>query len=128
MAGLWSTSGCDNTSSVERKVRPDELPAAGMTDDGEGWQSAPFPAAKDCGGSGGEWIKLKGKDKSEGLVIPHPLGRVPSMILSYLSFHADGCGSTLGAGDMLVIDYVDDREIKVHNNTEEYYYLRLMLR
>ena len=130
LCGIIALSfGCPGTSKTERKVGMSDLPSASETEDGLGWQSAPFPTMDECAeGDGPRWLKLEAKSDSEGLVIDHPLGRRPELVMPYIAFFADGCGSTPGGGDTLVIDYVGDTTIKVHNNTEETSYLRLLLR
>lgn len=119
--------GCSGNPKSERAVKTDELPESGPTQDGVGWQSAPFPNADDCADPKARWLRLGGNTESEGLVIEHALGRAPELILPYIAFGSDGCGSTLGSGDTVVIDYADDKVVRVHNNTGEYFYIRLVL-
>jgi len=119
--------GCTDDLKSERAVKLDELPESGPTADGVGWQSARFPNAQDCAEPKARWLKLEGNTKSEGLAIDHKLGRVPELILPYIAFGSDGCGSTLGAGDAVVIDYADDKLVRIHNNTGEYFFIRLVL-
>ena len=90
--------GCSNADKTEKAIMAGDLPTSGDAADGQGWESAPFPSADDCAENKDGWLKLEGRGKSEGLVITHELGRVPSLLLAYTSAKASGCGSTLGAG------------------------------
>lgn len=119
--------GCSAGAKSEKAIKADDLPESGEAADGAGWETASFPNADDCAEDGSRWLKLDRKSKSEGLLIAHELGRVPSLILSYTSPNASGCGSTLGAGDSVIIDYADEEKVKIHNNTNSAVYVRLVL-
>jgi hypothetical protein len=133
--GWWVVSclivlGCDTGAKPERRVGASDLPGASVTFDGEGWQSAPFPTLEQCSGDEEpvRWIKVEGKGKSEGLLLAHPLGRIPDQVLAYIALDEDGCQSTPAGGETLVIDYVGPEEVRVHNKTQELFYLRVVLR
>lgn len=122
---------CDDHPKT-KVVESTELPAAGETPDGLGWQSVPFPASKDCeddaaAEASARWIHLRGKQDQISLTIEHRLGRAPGVVLPYISFHPSGCGSTIASGDVLLIDHVDVDTLQVRNNTQEDFYLRLVL-
>lgn len=59
--------------------------------------------------------------------IPHQLGRVPSIVHVYLSFDADGRSAALSAGDLSRIESVTEEQVVIRNNTNESFFLRVVL-
>lgn len=57
----------------------------------------------------------------------HGMSAPPVAVLPYIAFEPDGVGGTLAVGDLLTINLVDDQEVVVRNNTNQRFYLRLVL-
>jgi hypothetical protein len=94
-----------------------DLAEAALTDAGV-WQSAPWASAT-VG-----WTSFPDRTK---LVLPHPLGRIPTSVEVYLSFYTDGASSFLASGDLARIMRVDADSVTLANNTNECFYVRLVL-
>ena len=111
----------DPCGQAEDRVVPmDELPCM-MTNAEGGWESHPFPPISDerC-----YWLEFRGCSQYE---IEHPLGRLPTEVLGYISFDPDGSFSTLGSGNGFVVQEVGDSSVTVRNSQNQLFYLRLAL-
>jgi hypothetical protein len=121
---------CSNAGSGEDFLMVDDLGAPRELTSAAGWESVPFPAPEQCedgASSAPKWVELEGRQDQKSLTIEHGLGRAPSIVLPYISFSPVGCGSTLAGGDVLIVDFVDSSTIQVRNNTQESFYLRVVL-
>ena len=85
------------------------------------WQSHPMPPIADeqC-----YWLEFRGCSRYE---IEHPLGTVPSVVLGYLSFDQDGSFSTLGSGNIFVLEEASNQTITIRNTQNQVFFLRLVL-
>ncbi|MEM8605721.1 MAG: hypothetical protein AAGF92_01350 [Myxococcota bacterium] len=113
--------GCgDSSDGAPIEVTLADLPCQSVDDVGI-WQSAPPPeqAVGEC-----TWF-LFGANTT--FVVEHSLGRTPSVVLGYIGFEADGIGSTLGTGDVLLHDASTDTAVTIRNNQNQTFYLRLVL-
>jgi hypothetical protein len=104
--------------SEDRLVPLSELPCNMTNADGI-WESHPFPplATEEC-----NWLEFRGCSTYE---IEHPLARVPSVIIGYLSFDTDGEFSTIGSGNSFVVQAASDSTIIIRNTQNQLFYLRL---
>ncbi len=113
---LCLLGGCRSAEvRAVRRVEAGELCPATLP--GGRWQSAPWHG-------GCEWIRLGAR---EGIEVPHGLGRMPTAVLVYLSFVADGQEAVLAAGDMARVVEVTDATVTVANATEQPMYARIVL-
>jgi len=97
-----------------------ELPC--NTTNAEGvWESHPLPPISDaqC-----DWLEFRGCSQYE---IEHPLGTVPSVVLGYLSFDSDGSFSTVGSGNIFVVEEAGDQTVTIRNTQNQVFFLRLVL-
>ncbi len=119
---LVVSAGCGDPcgDSEDRLVPLSEIPC--NTTDAQGvWQSHPMPPIADeqC-----YWLEFRGCSRYE---IEHPLGTVPSVVLGYLSFDQDGSFSTLGSGNIFVLEEASDQTITIRNTQNQVFFLRLVL-
>ncbi|MEM7447102.1 MAG: hypothetical protein AAF355_02565 [Myxococcota bacterium] len=116
-----AASGCGEADAqgVE-DVTLFDLPSAGEDEWGI-WQSNT---------EGAPWFRYRGGAR---LRIEHALGRVPRIVLLYVSFSEEGIdpdtGATAGlaAGDMARILEVSDQTVTVHNDTNANMFARMVL-
>jgi hypothetical protein len=87
-----------------------------MTGAVRSWASAPW--------AGGEWIRYPGRIQ---LDVSHGLGRVPNVVLVYLSFAPDGRNPALAAGDLARIVEADETHVVVWNDTNGSYFARIVV-
>jgi hypothetical protein len=59
--------------------------------------------------------------------IEHPLGRIPALVVGYLSFEQDGRFSTIGSGNSFVVEEASDSTVTIRNTQNQLFYLRLVL-
>ena len=82
------------------------------------WSSAPWH------GPGVTWIPYR---PHEQVQLEHHLGRVPTAILTYLSFTMDGQTPSLAAGDLSRVVRVDENFVTVWNDTNGTYFVRVVV-
>ena len=85
------------------------------------WESASWPPFPDesC-----RWLKFEGQKSYR---IEHPLARRPFGIQLFLSFHENGRDSAPSAGDMSRIVEVNSTDILLRNNTNQDFFLKVVL-
>jgi len=85
------------------------------------WESHPLPPlpSEQC-----DWLEFRGCSTYE---IEHPLGRVPSVVIGYTSFDANGEFSTVASGNSFVVQTANDSTITIRNAQDQLFYLRLVL-
>ncbi|MBW1760452.1 MAG: hypothetical protein JRG67_08775 [Deltaproteobacteria bacterium] len=121
LLGLLGTACGDPCGDPEDRLVPlSELPC-NMTNAEGVWESHPFPplVTEAC-----NWLEFRGCSTYE---IEHPLGRIPSDIIGYISFEKDGRLSTLGSGNSFVIEEAGDSTVIIRNTQNQLFYLRLVL-
>lgn len=119
---LTVTSGCRELARTSEGLSSEQLPCARQI--GELWESAPWtsndPACY--------WHRFAG---GVTLTVPHSLGRVPILVVPYLSFAPDpgesGADSAIGSGDLARVVHLSDVDVALENSTKEAFYLRLVL-
>jgi len=118
-----SSHGCECDGELDDDgvcLLEDEVLEDDQATDQGGWQSAPW--------QGAPWLCF---DSGAKLQISHPLGYPPALVQIYLSFSNsdDGPpGSTfLASGDLARIVEVTDAYVMIENNTEEYFFVRVVL-
>ncbi|MGB8328610.1 MAG: hypothetical protein WCE62_00675, partial [Polyangiales bacterium] len=104
----------------DRLVPLSEMPCNKTNADGV-WESHPWPpiASEEC-----YWLEFRGCSTYE---IEHPLGRVPSVVIGYTGFDADGEYSTNASGNSFVVQSAGDSTITVRNAQNQLFYLKLVL-
>ncbi len=117
-----SSDGCECDGELDDDgvclVADDALPDAQITEPGF-WESAPW--------QGAPWLCFNSGMK---LQIDHPLGYTPALVQIYLAFgnSDDGPNSVFAAsGDLARIVEVTDTDVVIENNTEEYFFVRVVL-
>jgi len=93
-----------------------ELANASISAEGV-WESAPWP------GPGVTWLPYPGQATLE---IEHGLGRVPRVVVVYISFAEDGAESAMAAGDLSRLIFVDEMTIGVRNDTNAQLFARFV--
>ncbi len=93
-----------------------ELANASVSPEGV-WESAPWP------GPGVTWLPFPGRATVE---VEHGLGRVPRVVLAYISFVEDGGQSALAAGDLSRVITIDASTIAVRNDTNAQFFVRFV--
>ena len=129
MLYLWLVSLALCACSAREDPRYVELapadlaPSAGVVCEGEGsasercaWQSSDW--------SGDDWLPYPAQAT---LVLPHELGRTPSLVWVYISFVPDGGSAALASGDLGRIVEVTDSTVTVQNATNGEYYCRVVV-
>ena len=118
-----SSSGCECDGELDDDgvclLEDDALADARTAEQGL-WESAPW--------QGAPWLCF---DSGIRLRISHSLGYSPTLIQVYLSFanSDDGPSSAfVASGDLARIVEVTDTYVTIENNTEEYFFARLVLR
>ncbi|MFW6050525.1 MAG: hypothetical protein ACODAU_05090 [Myxococcota bacterium] len=112
-------AGCPGDPEARREIEVDPAQLCASLDPESGiWESTPWsdPACP--------WLEYPGQ---AALQIPHDLGRVPRVVLPYIAFDEDGMDGTLASGNTTVVWEVTDTTVTVANNTEETFFLRLVL-
>ena len=122
LAALMMLAACgDPCGDAEDRVVPlAELPCS-MTNSEGVWETHPFPPISDpqC-----HWLEFRGCSSYE---IEPPLGRVPSWVLGYTSFDADGSFSTPGSGNSFVVQERSETSVTIRNAQNQFFYLRVVL-
>lgn len=85
------------------------------------WQSAPAPplAVDECA-----WLFFAGNTT---YVFEHELGRVPTIVIGYIAFEADGLGATVASGNSLVEAGREETSITIKNTQNQDFFLQLVL-
>lgn len=96
-----------------------ELSMAGVDPESGSWQSAPW----DPGTVG--WIPYPPRAQIQ---LEHGLGRVPPLVVVYLSFERSGASPALAAGDLARVVDVDASTVTIWNDTNGSYFVRVVLR
>jgi hypothetical protein len=121
LLGFVATACGDPCGNAEdRLVSMSELPCSTPGADGV-WESHPLPPVTDekC-----FWLEFRGCSSYE---IEHPLDRVPTLVVGYTSFDADGSFSTVGSGNSFVVEEANAATVSVRNAQNQLFYLRLVL-
>jgi len=115
---LGTACGDPCGESEDRLVPMSELPCNMTKADGF-WESHPFPPlpSEQC-----NWLEFRGCSTYE---IAHPLGRVPSVIIGYTAFDADGEFSTIASGNSFVVQEANSSTVVIRNTQNQLFYLRL---
>ena len=87
---------------------------------GEVWESAGWPPAPRC-----DWLPFTGRTTVE---LPHALGRTPRSVEVYLAFEPDGRMAAPAAGDLARVVGVTDTGVQLRNETNEDFFLKVVLR
>jgi hypothetical protein len=127
VVALCAASGCSSGNAQERRTLDLDDPAlAGATLDDERciWESSPW--------SGSAWVEYPGRvtlDLEHGwdrCGAPH--GPAPADVAVYLSFDSQGQAAALGAGDPVVLVSVGGSRLTLRNNTNQDYFVRIVVR
>lgn len=118
LALLGPACGDPCEGAEDRLVPLSELPCNATSSEGV-WESHPFPPLSDTACN---WLELRACSIYE---IEHPLGRVPTIIVGYTSFDADGGFATIGSGNSFVVQDASDSTITIRNAQNQLFYLRL---
>lgn len=117
-------AGCDGAGAQERRVlTAEDLPGQSLDAERCVWQSAPW--------TGQDWLSYPGRVTLE---IPHGAGACatasepPADVSVYLSFDRRGGFATLGAGDPVVVESVSTARVALRNNTNQDYFIRVVVR
>ena len=86
----------------------------------EVWESAGWPPSPGC-----DWLPFDGRTTVE---LPHTLGRTPRSVEIYLAFEPDGRMAAPAAGDLARIVGVDGATVQLRNETNEDFFLKVVLR
>lgn len=117
-----SSDGCDCDGELDEDdvcIIADDALAGAQISDGSIWESAPW--------KGESWLCFNTGMK---LRISHSLGYSPALVQVYLAFYNsdDGPDSPFPAsGDLARIVEVTDAYVEIENNTEDYYFARVVL-
>lgn len=114
--------GCGGCGSEAQAQEPIQVSPECPRAEGAAWESAPWPGESGSASCG--WQSFEGR---QTYVVTHNRGTVPIVVLPYLSFHPDGRSSAPSAGDMTRIIAVDETSITLRNNTNENFFLKLVL-
>lgn len=116
-----SLAGCDGANADERRVIAlADLPGQRLDEERCVWQSVPW--------SGTEWLSYPGRVT---LDMEHPLGICggePADVTVYLSFDRQGRFAAQGAGDPVVVESVSASRVVLRNNTNQDYFVRVVVR
>lgn len=117
LVGAPANIGCRTADAQERiTLSLSELPAsAGLGSNGT-WQSVAW--------RGDDWHRFPGRAELE---LAHGLGEEPQLVMVYLSFAPDGDPSALAAGDLAQIISVDSIAVTLLNQTNQDYFLRVVI-
>lgn len=108
---------------VVLRLAPDGgLPEAMSLADGGAWESSPW--ASPDGGTPVHWLYY---GPHEQLHVQHSLGRVPTGVLTYISFVESGVDPSLAPGDLARLVDVTDDHVTVWNDTNGVYYARIVV-
>ena len=84
------------------------------------YETAGFPPNARC-----EWLPFDGRTT---LRILHELGTAPRDVSIFLSFYADGRSSAPAAGDLARVYAADAEAVEIHNQTNEDFFVKVVLR
>ena len=104
----------------DRAVVTSDLPCSSMSTDGP-WESHPLPPIDDpeC-----FWLEFRGCSVYR---FENPLDRIPTTVVGYISFDANGTFSTVGSGNSFVLQEATESEVTIRNSQNQLFYLRLVL-
>lgn len=111
-------AGCDDPDAERVVTVPPEELCESVDPATDIWESTPW-ADPAC-----PWVEYPSE---AAVIVPHSLGRVPRVVLPYLSFHQDGTDATLGSGNVAQVLEVDDMNVTLSNASEQPFFLRLVL-
>jgi len=84
------------------------------------WESAGWPPDPRC-----DWLPFDGRRTVE---LSHGLGRTPADIAIYLAFEPDGRMGAPAAGDLARILAADETTVHLRNETNQDFFLKVVLR
>ncbi len=114
-----AATGCGEARAQDPiRLTAADLPCASTR--GAVFETASFP---DVTGASCAWIALP--DRAT-VVIEHPLGAAPALVVPYIAFAEDGRSGTLASGDVARIESVSATEIIIANATNEEFFLRVV--
>ncbi len=111
-----SMLGCDARAAERYSLGSENLPNAKFLEDGTWETSSWFDEP---------WLRYPGSAEIE---VAHPLGRVPAIVVVYISFSENGEDSALASGDLARLEGISQSSVTFENGTEQDYYARLVLR
>jgi hypothetical protein len=106
----------------EGSVQDGGLPEAMSLGDGGAWESSPW--ASPDGGPAVHWLYY---GPHEQLDVQHSLGRVPNVVITYISFVETGQDPSQAAGDLARLVEITDDHVTVWNDTNGSYYARIVV-
>jgi hypothetical protein len=118
LLGLGACGRPQPNAVVVFTVGSPELAMASIDPETGSWQSAPWA------GEGVTWLPYPPRGQVQ---VEHALGRVPTTIMVYLSFAADGSTPALAAGDLARVVDVDASTVTVWNDTNGSYFARVVV-
>lgn len=117
-------SGCDGARADElRTIALADLPGQRFDEVRCVWQSAPW--------TGTDWLSYPGRvtlDMEHGARDCGSGGAEPADVTVYLSFDREGRFASQGAGDPVVIESVTASRVVIKNNTNQDYFVRVVVR
>ena len=120
---LVALAACEGASAQDPvEVTLDMLPCASEAlSISEAWESAPWPPGTldACA-----WMPFDGDTSYR---VSHGLGRVPRVVLVYISFDSDGRASNVAPGDATRIISVDDSVVEIRNAQEQDFFAKVVL-
>jgi hypothetical protein len=120
LLGLFGAACGDPCEGAEDRLVPlSELPCNSTSSEGI-WESHPFPPITDAAC---QWLEFRACSTYE---IEHPLGRVPSVIIGYTAFDADGEFATVGSGNSFIVQGATESTFTIRNAQNQLFYLRLV--
>lgn len=117
---LWLmplAAACGDASAQD----PISLTSPCAVTDGGVWESAGWPPAPRC-----EWLPFEGRTTVE---LAHDLGPLtPRDVSIFLAFEPDGRSAAPAAGDLARILAVDSETVTLRNETNQDFFLKVVLR
>lgn len=98
------------------------LPAAMTIPGGSAWESSPW--ASPDGGPSVHWLSY---GPHVQLDVQHGLGRVPTGVITYISFVESGLDPSQAAGDLARLVEITDDHVTVWNDTNGVYFARVVV-
>ena len=115
-------AACGDASAQDPIVLDSACAEMDMAGDGSVsvWESAGWPPAPRC-----DWLPFDGRTTVE---LNHGLDRTPRDVSIYLAFDPDGRMGAPAAGDLARIVVVDRDTLQLRNETNEDFFLKVVLR